>query len=314
MILFSYLLELYLFAEVTIALVGKYTKLEDAYASVIKSLQHAAIKSCYRLNLKFIDAMHLEAEAKETDPVSYHNAWKELCSVSGVIVPGGFGQRGINGMIEACKWCREHKKPLLGICLGLQVMVIEYARNVLKLEDANSIEFDQDCKHPVVIDMPEHNQGEMGGTMRLGKRPTRFVNPSSTLKQLYGNSTIIYERHRHRYEVNPKYIADLESSGLKFVGHDEENVRMEIVELEGHEYYVGTQFHPEYLTRPMKPSAPFLGLILASVGKLKPYLEKGCNLSPSQLSDNDSDEGSMIDSLQQTNPQLLVPALTTLKN
>ncbi|XP_058801964.1 CTP synthase [Phymastichus coffea] len=300
-----------LYKVVTIGLVGKYTKLEDAYASVIKSLQHASIKASYKLDLKFIDAVNLEPETKNIDAVAYHEAWRELCSVDGIIVPGGFGQRGINGMIEACKWCREHNKPLLGICLGLQVAVIEYARNVLNLEDANSIEFDRDCKNPVVIDMPEHNQGHMGGTMRLGKRPTRFVSPNSILKQLYGNSSIIYERHRHRYEVNPKYITDLEASGLKFVGHDEENIRMEIIELENHNYYVGTQFHPEYLTRPMVPSPPFLGLILASVGKLKPYLEKGCNLSPSQLSDNDSDEGSTIEFVKQ-NPQLIVPTKTSI--
>ncbi|NP_001135804.1 CTP synthase [Nasonia vitripennis] len=280
---------------VNIALVGKYTKLEDAYASVIKALQHASIKSGYKLKLSFIDAVHLEQESKEAEPVLYHKAWQQLCSADGVIVPGGFGQRGINGKIEACKWCREHNTPLLGICLGLQTIVIEFARNVLKLEDANSTEMDPECKNPLVIDMPEHNQGDMGGTMRLGKRPTRFIPQQSTLRQLYGNEEIIQERHRHRYEVNPKYVNDLEASGLKFVGRDEENIRMEIVELEGHDYYVATQFHPEYLSRPLKPSPPFLGLILASVGKLKSYLAKGCRLSPSQLSDNDSDEGSAVD-------------------
>lgn len=283
-----------------IALVGKYTKLEDAYASVIKALQHASIKAGYKLKLEFIDAVHLESQSKESDPVLYHKAWQQLCSTDGVIIPGGFGHRGINGKIEACKWCREHNKPLLGICLGLQTIVIEYARNILKLDDANSTEFDLETKNPVVIDMPEHNQGNMGGTMRLGKRPTRFVTPVSKLRQLYGNAEIIEERHRHRYEVNPKFVADLESSGLKFVGHDEEDIRMEIVELEGHNYYVATQFHPEYLSRPLKPSPPFLGLILASVGKLQSYLARGCNFSPINLSDNDSDEGSTIEAASTT--------------
>ena len=143
--------------------------------------------------------------------------------------------------------------------------------------------------------MPEHNQGDMSGTMRLGKRSTRFFSSASVLKQLYENAENIQERHRHRYEVNPKYVADLESSGLKFVGHDEENIRMEIVELEGHNYYVATQFHPEYLSRPLKPSPPFLGLILASAGKLESYLARGCRLSSSSLSDNDSNEESTVD-------------------
>ena len=279
-------------------------------------MQHASIKSGYKLKLSFIDAVSLEEESKETDPVAYHQAWQQLVSTDGAIVPGGFGQRGINGKIEACKWCRVHNKPLLGICLGLQTIVIEYARSVLKLDGANSTEFDPQTKHPVIIDMPEHYQGDMGGTMRLGKRSTRFVTPVSILKQLYENAEIIQERHRHRYEVNPKYVADLESSGLKFVGHDEENIRMEVVELEGHKYYVATQFHPEYLSRPLKPSPPFLGLILASVGKLESYLARGCRLSPSTLSDNDSDEGSTIDCInRQKTQELIVPAFTpTAKN
>ncbi|XP_011501043.1 PREDICTED: CTP synthase [Ceratosolen solmsi marchali] len=280
---------------VNIALVGKYTRLEDAYASVVKALQHAAVKSGYKLNLTFIDAVNLESQTKETSPILYHKAWQQLCSADGVIVPGGFGQRGITGMIETCKWCRVQNKPLLGICLGLQTIVIEFARNVLQLENANSTEFDQDCKNPVIVNMPEHNNGNMGGTMRLGKRSTRFVSPTSIVRQLYGNPEIIKERHRHRYEVNPKYVARMEAFGLKFVGHDEHHIRMEIVELEGHNYYVATQYHPEYLSRPLKPSPPFLGLILASVGKLKAYLTKKCRVSPSQLSDNDSDEACTVE-------------------
>lgn len=279
----------HLHKEVNIALVGKYTKLEDSYASVKKALQHAAIQVGYKLNLTYIEANNLEPNTKVTDPVQYYEAWQHLCKSNGVIVPGGFGKRGILGKMEACKWCRMNDKPFLGICLGLQVAVIEFARNVLDMDTANSTEIEPETDHPIVIDMPEYNPGQMGGTMRLGKRHTRFTENNSIIKQLYDNKECIEERHRHRYEINPKYIEVLEEAGMKFVGHDEECVRMEIAELEGHCYYVATQFHPEYLSRPLKPSPPFLGLILASVGKLRYYLAKGCRLSPPVFSDNDSD-------------------------
>ncbi|XP_015588339.1 CTP synthase [Cephus cinctus] len=283
--------------EVNIALVGKYTKLEDSYASVTKALQHASVEVGYRVKLTYIEAANLEQAMKQENPVLYHEAWQQLCKSNGVIVPGGFGKRGIEGKIEACKWCRMNDKPFLGICMGLQAAVIEFGRNVLGVAGANSTEIDQYTDHPIVIDMPEHNPGQMGGTMRLGKRYTRFTAANSIIKQLYGNKEGVEERHRHRYEVNPKYVDDLETAGLKFVGHDDEKVRMEIIELEGHSYYVATQFHPEYLSRPLKPSPPFLGLILASVGKLKNYLARGCRLSPRQLSDNESDEDYPIDPL-----------------
>lgn len=279
--------------DVNISLVGKYTKLEDSYASLMKALQHACVQVGYRLNLTFIEAANLEINTKEINPVLYHETWQKLCKSDGVVVPGGFGKRGIEGKIEACKWCRLNDKPFLGICLGLQVAVIEIARNVLKYPTANSIEIDPNTDHPIVIDMPEHNSGQMGGTMRLGKRYTYFKQEEeSVLNKLYGNKRYIEERHRHRYEVNPEYVELLEGAGLKFVGRDEKNTRMEIAELEGHSYYVATQFHPEYLSRPLKPSPPFLGLILASIGKLKQYLARGCKLSPRELSDNDSDEES----------------------
>ncbi|XP_078033895.1 CTP synthase [Augochlora pura] len=283
--------------DVNIALVGKYTKLEDSYTSVTKALQHACIQVGHKLNLTYIEADHLEATKKTSDPVVYHEAWQKLCKSDGVIVPGGFGKRGMLGKMEACKWCRIHDKPFLGICLGLQVAVIEFARNVLNLETANSTEIEPDTDHPVVIDMPEHNPGLMGGTMRVGKRRTRFTDHNSIIKQLYGNKNYIEERHRHRYEINPKYITDLQDAGLHFVGHDDDNLRMEIAELEGHTYYVATQFHPEYLSRLLKPSPPFLGLILASIGKLKSYLARGCRLSPNQVSDTESDNEYVTDPL-----------------
>ena len=275
--------------EVNIALVGKYTKLEDSYASVTKALQHSCIQVGYKLNLTYIEAANLEQRTETENPVLYHEAWQKLCRSNGVIVPGGFGKRGMLGKMEACKWCRTQNKPFLGICLGLQVAVIEFARNVLGMKDANSTEIDPNTECPVVIDMPEHHSGQMGGTMRLGKRLTRFTEENSIIKQLYGSKDSIEERHRHRYEINPKYIAELEEGGLKFVGHDEDNLRMEIAELVGHNYYIATQFHPEYLSRPLKPAPPFLGLILASVGKLKGYLAKGCRLSPYQVTYDESD-------------------------
>lgn len=141
----------------------------------------------------------------------------------------------------------------------------------------------------MVIDMPEHHPGQMGGTMRLGRRTTMFKG-ESVIRKLYGNVDSVDERHRHRYEVNPKYVAELESKGLKFVGHDSEKERMEIMELDNHPFYVATQYHPEYLSRPLKPSPPFMGLILASVGKLPGYLNMGCRFSPRQTSDESSDE------------------------
>lgn len=276
--------------DVTIALVGKYTKLEDSYASVTKALQHAALAAGLRLKIKYIEAANLEDATRIADPVSYHEAWQQFCKSNGVIVPGGFGKRGVDGKMEACKWCRETKKPFLGICLGLQTAVVEFSRNVLNLAGANTTEIDPDAEHAIVIDMPEYNPGMMGSTMRLGKRTTVFAHENSVLKQLYGNKESIEERHRHRYEVNPKYVPQLEAAGMKFVGHDEENIRMEILELDDHPYFVATQYHPEYLSRPLKPSPPFFGLILASVGKLHSYLARGCRLTPRQLSDVESDD------------------------
>ncbi|XP_055905328.1 CTP synthase [Eupeodes corollae] len=282
--------------DVTIAVVGKYTRLEDSYASVSKSLQHASLAAGFRLNLRFIEACHLEEQTREQTPALYHEAWQTLCSSQGVVVPGGFGSRGMEGKMTACKWCRENKIPFLGICLGLQAAVIEFSRNMLGLKDANTTEINPDTSNPVVIDMPEHNTGQMGGTMRLGKRMTVFKQGDSIIKRLYGNPQTIEERHRHRYEVNPKFVPELEKAGMSFVGMDTEKERMEIMELKGHPYYIATQYHPEYLSRPLKPSPPFLGLILASVGKLKNYIDRGCRLSPRQMSDasSDEDEVSML--------------------
>uniref|UniRef100_T1IUB3 CTP synthase n=1 Tax=Strigamia maritima TaxID=126957 RepID=T1IUB3_STRMM len=285
--------------EVSIALVGKYTRLKDAYTSVNKALQHAAIASGYRLNLKYIASTDLELSTKDSDPVKYHESWQQLCSSHGLIVPGGFGARGIDGKVAAIKWARENKKPFLGICLGMQCAIIEFARNVLNLEGANSKETDPNTAHPVVIEMPEHNPGKMGGTMRLGRKLTQFVTQKSITRQLYGDLDHVAERHRHRYEVNPTMIDDFESAGLKFVGKDSEGERMEIMELDDHPYFVAVQYHPEYISRPLKPSPPYLGLILASCGKLQSYLAKNCRFPPEGWSDDDyfdeTGEDSAID-------------------
>ncbi|TMW53750.1 hypothetical protein DOY81_001155 [Sarcophaga bullata] len=280
--------------SVTIALVGKYTKFKDSYASVVKALQHAALAAGYNLNLNFIDSSLLETETLQGAPSKYHKEWQMLCESDGVLVPGGFGSRGIEGKIKACQWCRENRKPFLGICLGLQAAVIEFARNVLNLKDAHTTEIDPTTANALVIDMPEHHTGQMGGTMRLGKRTTIFSDEPSIIRQLYGNPKSVDERHRHRYEVNPAYVAQLEERGMRFVGCDDTHTRMEVIELRNHPYYVGTQYHPEYLSRPLKPSPPFLGLILASVGRLPSYIARGCRLSPRQLSDVSSDEEEYV--------------------
>ncbi|KTG35495.1 hypothetical protein cypCar_00025296 [Cyprinus carpio] len=269
-----------LLEQTSIALVGKYTKLSDSYASVIKALEHSALAINYKLEVKYIDSADLEPAALQEEPVKYHEAWQKLCSADGVLVPGGFGVRGTEGKIQAINWARRQKKPFLGVCLGMQLAVCEFARNVLGWEDANSTEFDPETKHPVVIEMPEHNPGQMGGTMRLGKRRTLFKNTSSFLRKLYGDAEYVDERHRHRFEVNPELKQHFEDRGFRFVGQDLEGERMEIIELDDHPYFVGVQYHPEFTSRPIKPSPPYFGLLLAASGKLQNYLQKGCRLSP----------------------------------
>ncbi|XP_075053069.1 CTP synthase 2 isoform X2 [Mixophyes fleayi] len=276
----------------SIALVGKYTKLSDCYTSVFKALEHSALAINHKLNLMYIDSTELEPSTKAEDPVKFHKAWEKLCKAQGILVPGGFGLRGTEGKLQAITWARERKVPFLGVCLGMQLAVVEFARNCLNLKDANSTEFDPNTKNPVVIDMPEHNPGDMGGTMRLGKRKTVFTSSGSVLRQLYDNVDFIEERHRHRFEVNPELTPQFEEKGLKFVGHDTEGQRMEVIELEDHPYFVGVQFHPEFSSRPMKPSPPYLGLMLASSGKLSSYLHNGCKLSPRDSYSDISEESS----------------------
>ena len=251
--------------EVTIAMGGKYTGLSDSYLSVIKALQHSAFKVGSKMNICWVEATMLEPESKETSPDKYSQAWNDIKSADGVLVPGGFGNRGIDGKILAANYARENGVPYLGVCLGLQVAVIEYARNVLGLVGANSTEFDEDTPHPTVIFMPEGSRTHMGGTMRLGSRQTNLQTENCDAYRLYNGAMEIHERHRHRYEVNPDMIPQLESAGLRFVGKDTEGQRMEIIELEGHPYFFATQYHPEFKSRPTRPSPPFFGLVEAAL-------------------------------------------------
>jgi CTP synthase len=262
----------------TIALIGKYTGLQDSYLSVIKALRHAAVACNVRLNLEWVEASLLEDRPDGEESAgddTYEEAWNKVRGADGVIVPGGFGQRGWQGKILAAEYCRVNAKPYLGVCLGFQALVVEYCRNVLHWDDANSTEIDEATTHPTVIFMPEIDKTTMGGTMRLGARTTTFTHPlpggkTPITQLLYGSKSIV-ERHRHRYEVNPEYVDEIHASGLALVGRDDN--RMEVAELPTHPYYVGCQFHPEFMSRPLSPSPPFLGLVLAACGKLPEYLK-----------------------------------------
>ena len=254
--------------KVNIAMVGKYTGLSDSYLSVMKALQHASFAVGRELVIDWIEASNLEKDFENTNTKEYTEAWKLLEKADGILVPGGFGDRGTEGKILAARYARENNKPYLGICLGLQIAVIEFCRNVLGWKDANSTEFDEQTPHPVIVYMPEVSKTHLGGTMRLGSRTTILNGSKSHAANLYQNAEQIDERHRHRYEVNPEIIDEIEKHGLKFVGKDETGQRMEILELSEHPYFFATQYHPEFKTRPNKPSPPFLGLLKAAIGEV----------------------------------------------
>ena len=243
--------------EVEVAIIGKYTALKDSYISHEETLRYAgAVLGC-KVKIRWIEAPDLE-DSGSTD---------SLKGVDGVIVPGGFGKRGSEGKIMAAGWARENKIPYLGVCFGFQLATVEFARNVLGLKGANSSELDSDGKYSVVDILPEQEGvKDMGATMRLGDHKVK-VEPGIA-KELYG-SDVIFERHRHRYEINPNYIEQIESKGMKYTGRDSSGRRMEILELEGHPYFVASQFHPEFKSRPDAPSPLHLGLVKAALAHKK---------------------------------------------
>lgn len=248
--------------EVTVGFVGKYIELPDAYKSVNEALAHAGLKNRLTVNIRYIDAQDVETKGVA-----------KLADVDAIIVPGGFGERGILGKIMAAQYAREQKIPYLGICLGMQIALIEYARHVAGLEGANSTEFDADAKHPVVGLITEwmdaqgqkelrDQHSDLGGTMRLGAQPCNLV-AGSKARDLYGED-VIQERHRHRYEVNGTYIEKLEAAGLKISGWSHDNRLVEIIEIPEHPWFVAAQFHPEFTSTPRDGHPLFRGFIEAA--------------------------------------------------
>ena len=241
---------------VRIACVGKYTNLADSYISHLEAFHHAGAEAGAKVQVVFVDS----------EVVQQYGITEELLNADGILIPGGFGTRGIEGKIATAKFARENRIPFLGVCLGFQIATIEFARNVLGMEGANSTEFDPDTPFPVVDLLPEQkNVKKMGATMRLGAQPV-MVEEGSKAFELYGKA-LIMERHRHRFEVNPKHIEDLEKGGWKFTGRSADGVKMEIGEMTGYDYYVASQFHPEFKSRPRKPSPLHYGLVRAAVAR-----------------------------------------------
>ncbi len=238
----------------TIGLVGKYVKLHDAYLSVAEALRHAGYALGSRIDIKWIDS----------EDITPGTADDILAACDGILIPGGFGNRGVEGKILACEYARIHNIPYLGICLGMQIAVIEYARNVLGLGDAHSGEFDEDTPHKVIDFMPDQSESiAKGGTMRLGRYPCKVV-PGTLLHQCYGEN-LIGERHRHRYEFNNEYREALEEAGLVISGTSPDGRIVETVEIPGNDYFIGVQFHPEFKSRPNRAHPLFYGLIKAAL-------------------------------------------------
>jgi len=242
--------------EVTIALVGKYTSLHDAYISVVEALKHGGIGNRATVNIKWVNS----------EKVTPANAAETFGDVDGILIPGGFGTRGIAGMITAAQYARENGLPYLGICLGMQIAIIEYARDVLGLADAHSAELMPKTTNPVIDLMPEQKGvKDLGGTMRLGSYPCVLKGGTKAAK-LYGKKEIT-ERHRHRYEVNNDYRAQLEAAGMTLSGLSPDGRIVEMIEIADHPYFLGTQAHPEFKSRPNRPHPLFKGLIAAAVKK-----------------------------------------------
>jgi CTP synthase len=245
--------------EVNIAIVGKYVEYEDSYKSLKEALTHGAISQNLKLNVHWIEAEGLES--KTPDDRSYE---PQLSGYDGILVPGGFGKRGIEGMLNAIRYAREHQVPYFGICLGMQTACIEFARNVCGLKDANSSEFDPSSQHRIIYKLRELlGVEEMGGTMRLGAW-TCILQEDSLAAKAYGGATEISERHRHRYEFNREYEALLTGGGLRLSGTTPDLTYVEIIELPGHPYFLGCQFHPEFKSKPLEPHPLFREFIVAS--------------------------------------------------
>ncbi len=244
--------------KVNIAIVGKYVKLEDSYLSVVESIKHAAYENGVKADIKFIDC----------ETVTSRNAKEKLQGIDGIIVPGGFGGRGIEGKIQTIKFARENNIPFLGICLGMQMAVVEFARDVLNIKDANSLEFDEKTKNPVIHIMEsQKNITKKGGTMRLGAYPC-ILKKSSLASKLY-KAEEISERHRHRYEFNNEYRKEMEDKGMTISGTSPDGELVEIIELKEHPYFIASQFHPELKSRPDKPHPLFVGLLKAAKKKIE---------------------------------------------
>ncbi len=239
--------------SVKVALVGKYVQLNDAYLSVVEALRHACISKDASLDLHWINAENIESQGAE----------KLLQGMDAIVVPGGFGNRGVNGKIAAIRWAREQRVPFLGLCLGMQCAVIEWARNIAGLEDASSAELNPNSKHPVIHLLPEQQDVvDLGGTMRLGVYPCR-LQTNTTGQSLY-NEEVVYERHRHRYEFNNSYRTLLMESGYVISGTSPDGRLVELIELKNHPFFIACQYHPEFLSRPGKPHPLFGGLIQAA--------------------------------------------------
>ncbi len=243
--------------EVKLVIVGKYTHLEDSYLSISESLKHAAIECGCNFKITWVNS-----EMFDDDPAAVNT----LSEYDGILVPGGFGVRGVEGKILAIQYAREHDIPYLGLCLGMQLSVVEFARNVVGLEDASSTEFDEDTPYPVIDILPEQeNVIDMGATMRLGDYEAS-LRSGSLAEKIYGTTTIV-ERHRHRYEVNPNYIDRIESEGMIFSGKNRN--RMEIAEIAENSFFFASQFHPEFRSRPGAPSPPFRAFMEAMLQRNK---------------------------------------------
>ncbi len=244
--------------NVTIALVGKYIQLHDAYISVVEALKHGGIYSHTTVNIKWVDS----------ETVTSENVGEILEDAAGILVPGGFGDRGIEGKIEAIRYAREHQIPFLGLCLGMQLSIVEFARNVIGYHDANSMELDPNTTHPVIHIMPEQIGIEnIGGTLRLGSYPC-ILDKDSLAYKLYGTDNI-HERHRHRYEVNNDYRDELKEHGMMLSGKSPDGRIIEMIELKDHPWFIATQAHPELKSRPNRPHPLFKGFVEAALEKQK---------------------------------------------